>query len=180
MLTITVPGIELFNSETQTFSYSEPVVLELEHSLVSLSKWESKWNLPFLGRDEKTDEQIIDYIRLMAQNEVDDSVFRRLSNENYEAIKDYLNSKQTATWFREEPNKPVSREIVTAEIIYYWMISLQVPREYELWHLSKLFTLIRVLNQKNQPKKKPGNTQSAAAQRRALNEARQKQYNTTG
>lgn len=88
MLTITVPGIELFNSETQTFSYSEPVVLELEHSLVSLSKWESKWNLPFLGRDEKTDEQIIDYIRLMAQNEVDDSVFRRLSNENYEAIND--------------------------------------------------------------------------------------------
>ena len=180
MLTITVPGVELFNKKTQTFSKIESTVLELEHSLVSLSKWESKWNIPFLGRDQKTNDQIIDYIRLMTLNEVPDEVFLRLSEANYTDINEYINSKQTATWFREEPNRPPNREIITSEIIHYWMISLQVPQEYQFWHINKLFTLIRVLNQKNQPKKKRGMTQSAAAQRRALNEARQRQYGTTG
>ena len=180
MLTITVPGEELFNSETLKFSYTETTVLELEHSLVSLSKWESRWNIPFLGKDKKTDEQIIDYIRTMTLNEVPREVFYRLSEKNYNEINEYINSKQTATWFREEPNRPPNREIITSEIIHYWMISLQVPQEYQFWHINKLFTLIRVLNQKNQPKKKQGMTQSAAAQRRALNEARQRQYGTTG
>ena len=179
MLTITVPGVELFDSETLKFSTTETTVLELEHSLVSLSKWESKWNIPFLGRDEKTNEMIIDYIKIMTLNDVPDEVFYRLSQDNYEAVNEYINAKQTATWFREEPNRPTNREIITAEIIYYWMISLQIPSEYEYWHINRLFTLVRVLNQKNAPKKKQ-NTQSAAAQRRALNEARQKQYNTTG
>lgn len=180
MLTIFVPGVETFKEETQKFSYTESTTLELEHSLVSLSKWESKWNIPFLGRDPKTNEQIIDYIRMMAINEVPDDVFLRLSESNYNDINEYINSKQTATWFREDPNRPVNREIITSEIIHHWMISLQIPYEYQFWHLNKLFTLVRVINQKNQPKKKQGMTQSAAAQRRALNEARQRQYNTSG
>lgn len=181
MLTLTVPGVELFDNETQKFSTTETTVLELEHSLVSLSKWESKWNIPFLGRDEKTNAQIIDYVKLMTLTpDVPDEVYLRLSDENYEQINGYINSKQTATWFREDPNSPKNREIITAEIIYYWMIALKIPQEYQWWHLARLFTLVRVLNQKNQPPKKAGNTQSAAAQRRALNEARQRQYNTTG
>lgn len=180
MLRLVVPGVELFNNETQTFSRSEEVVLELEHSLVSLSKWESKWNLPFLGKDKKTSEQIIDYIRLMnSVSGVPDEVFFRLSDENYTSINEYINAKMTATWFREDPVTHANREIVTAEIIYYWMISFQIPLECEDWHLNRLFTLVKVLNQKNQPKKKQ-NTQTAAAQRRALNEARMKQYNTSG
>lgn len=179
MLKITVPGVELFDSETLTFSYTETTVLELEHSLVSLSKWESKWNIPFLGPEEKTNEQIIDYIKIMTFTDAPDDVFLRLSSKNYEAINEYINAKQTSTWFREEPNKPVNREVITAELIYYWMISLQVPVEFENWHINRLFTQIRVLNHKNAPKKKQ-NTQSAAAQRRSLNEARQKQYGTTG
>ena len=181
MLTLTVPGVELFDNKTQKFSTTETTVLELEHSLVSLSKWESKWNIPFLGRDEKTNEQIIDYVKLMTLTpDVPDEVYLRLSDENYEQINGYINSKQTATWFREDPNSPKNREIITAEIIYYLMIALKIPQEYQWWHLARLFTLVRVLNQKNQPPKKAGNTQSAAAQRRALNEARQRQYNTTG
>ena len=181
MLTLTVPGAELFDNKTQKFSTTETMVLELEHSLVSLSKWESKWNIPFLGRDEKTNEQIIDYVKLMTLTpDVPDEVYLRLSDENYEQINGYINSKQTATWFREDPNSPKNREIITAEIIYYWMIALKIPQEYQWWHLARLFTLVRVLNQKNQPPKKAGSTQSAAAQRRALNEARQRQYNTTG
>ena len=181
MLTLTVPGVELFDNKTQKFSTTETTVLELEHSLVSLSKWESKWNIPFLGRDEKTNEQIIDYIKIMTLTpNVPEEVYRRLSDENYSEINEYINSKQTATWFREDPNQPKNREIITAEIIYYWMIALQIPQEYQEWHIARLFTLVRVLNQKNQPKKKQGMTQSAAAQRRALNEARQRQYGTTG
>lgn len=180
MLTLIVPGVELFDNNTQTFSTTAETVLELEHSLVSLSKWESKWNIPFLGKETKTDEQIIDYIRLMTITpNVPDEVFYRIGNENYERINEYINAKQTATWFRDDPNAPKNREIITTEIIYYWMISLQVPQEYEAWHINRLFTLIKVLNQKNQPKKKM-NTQSAAAQRRALNESRQKQYGTSG
>jgi len=180
MLTITVPGVELFNDETKKFSTTETTVLELEHSLVSLSKWESKWQIPFLGKEAKTNEQIIDYIKLMCLSPgVPDETFKRLSGPNYEDINKYINATQTATWFREEPNQPVNREIITAEIIYYWMISLQIPLECEEWHLNRLFTLVRVLNQKNAPKKKQ-NTQSAAEQRRALNEARLKQYSTTG
>ena len=97
MLTIIVPGLELFNNETQKFSRTEESVLELEHSLVSLSKWESKWNIPFLGRDQKTNEQIIDYIKMMTLNEVSDEVFLRLSEDNYNQINEYINSKQTAT-----------------------------------------------------------------------------------
>lgn len=181
MLTLTVPGIELFDNETQRFSTTETTVLELEHSLVSLSKWEAKWNIPFLGRDKKTAEQIIDYIKIMTLTpNVPEDVYHRLSDENYSEIDKYINSKQTATWFREDPNTPKNREIITAEIIYYWMIALKIPQEYQEWHITRLFTLVRVLNQKNQPAKKNNNTQSAAAQRRALNEARQRQYNTTG
>lgn len=181
MLTLTIPGVELFNDETQTFSRSVEVVLELEHSLVSLSKWESKWNIPFLGKDPKTSEQIVDYIKLMTLTpNVPDEVYSRLSDSNYEQINEYINASQTATWFRDDPNAPKNREIITTEIIYYWMISLQVPQEYEAWHINRLFTLIKVLNQKNQPKKKQANTQSSMAQRRAINEARQKQYQTAG
>ena len=180
MLKIVVPASEQFDNATQTFINTKEQALQLEHSLVSLSKWESTWNIPFLGREPKTDEQIIDYIRTMTLNEVPREVFYRLSEKNYNEINEYINSKQTATWFNEEPNRPTSREIVTSELIHYWMISLQVPQEYQFWHINRLFTLIRVLNHKNQPKKKQGMTQSAAAQRRALNEARQQKYNTAG
>lgn len=171
MLTITVPGLETFNNDTQMFSKSEDVVLQLEHSLVSLSKWESTWNKPFLGKEEKTTEQVIDYIRLMTLNPVDDLlVYARLSAENYKAINEYINAKQTATWFRENPNQRPNREIITAEIIYFWMVTYNIPREYEEWHLNRLFTLVKVINQKNQPAKKGG--APSAAQRSALNAQR--------
>lgn len=183
MLTITVPGVELFDDETSSFITLEEVVLELEHSLVSLSKWESIWEKPFLGPDEKTNEETIGYVECMTLTpNVSPDVYQRLSNENLQAINNYIESKQTATWFKENPHQPRNREIITAEIIYYWMVSLDIDWQAQEWHLNRLFTLIKVCNQKNQPQKKLGvkEKMDAAAQRRALNAQRKAQMQTAG
>lgn len=180
MLKITIPGEELFDDEKQEFSHAEGFVLELEHSLFSLSKWESKFHKPFLGNDKKTTEESIEYIRMMILTpDVPDEVFDRLSPENVKEISDYIDNKMTATWFSDTPNKPGPREVITAEIIYYFMIALNVPLECEHWHLNRLFTLLRVVNQKNQPEKKMSRRE-IAARNRALNAQRKAQMNTTG
>lgn len=182
MLTITVKGLEYFDDETQEFVSSEDVVLELEHSLVSLSKWESIWEKPFLSPDEKTTEETYSYVRMMTLTpNVPDEVFSRLSSENLDAVNNYVNAKMTATWFSDPPSttKGRPREIITSEIIYYWMISLNIPFECQYWHFNRLYTLIRVCNNKNAPQKKMGRKEMLE-QRRRLNEQRKAQFNTRG
>ena len=129
-------------------------VLQLEHSLVSISKWESKWHIPFLDGKDKTLEQIIDYVRCMTitQN-VKPEVYNRLTEDNLKAINDYIENPMTATTFSDINQRP-SREIITSEIIYYWMVSFNIPFECQKWHLNKLLTLIKVCNIKNSPPKK--------------------------
>lgn len=148
MLTIKIPDREWFNDATQEFITVKGTTLQLEHSLVSLSKWEAKWNIPFLSKDEKTIEQTLDYIRCMTitQN-VNPMVYEQLSEENIEQINQYINASKTATTFNNLDHKS-SREIVTSELIYYWMIALNVPMECQKWHLNRLLTLIRVCNAK--------------------------------
>lgn len=181
MLRIIVPLSEGFNEETNEFVDIETFVLDLEHSLVSLSKWESKYEKPFLGNDEKTSEQTLDYIRMMILTpDVPEKIVQCLSSENLKAIDEYINSKQTATWFsepKEEPKK--AKETITSEIIYYWMVALDIPVEFELWHLNKLFTLIRVCNIKNAPKEKMSKADQLA-QQRALNIQRRQQMGSRG
>lgn len=180
MLEIEVPGVEYFNEKTNEFVEIDSCVLHLEHSLVSLSKWESKWEIPFLGKEEKTEEQTLSYIKLMTQEpNVAPEVYSRLSEENYKVINEYISSKMTATWFSEPKNEPASREIITAELIYYWMISMNIPFECQHWHLSRLITLIKVCGQKNQPQKKMKKGDLIERNRR-LNAERQAKFNTTG
>lgn len=178
MLNIVVPDQEFFNEETQEFFTLKGQTLQLEHSLVSLSKWESKWNKPFLSKNEKTSKETIDYIRCMTitQN-VKPYIYDMLTNENILDINKYIDSPMTATTFNVQ-NTP-SREIVTSEIIYYWMISLNIPLECQKWHLNRLLTLIRVCNLKNAPSKKMSKKE-IMSRNAALNAARRKKLNTKG
>lgn len=178
MLLLTIPPIEMFNEKTSEFVYSKETKISLEHSLVSLSKWESRWNKPFLSKDNKTLEETIDYIRCMTitQN-VDPEVYFRLTDENINTINKYIESPMTATTFSD--NGHSSREIITSELIYYWMISLNIPMECQRWHLNRLLTLIRVCNIKNTPAKKMSRRE-IMDRNAALNAARRKKLNSTG
>lgn len=181
MLTLTIPKMEYFDEGKQEFVVIREQTLELEHSLISVRKWESKWHKAFHSQEPKTAEETIDYIKCMTINSrsVDDAVYNALTADHIRQINNYITDPMTATWFSESENKRFSREIITAELIYYWMIAFQIPSDYEKWHLNQLLTLIRVCNAKNQPPKKM--SKSAIMKRnRALNEARKKRFNTSG
>lgn len=179
MLRITIPAAEQWDERKQEFISTKECSIQLEHSLVSLSKWESKWNKPFLGKDNKTEEEIIDYVRCMTitQN-VDPNVYYAMSNDNIKAIRNYIDEPMTATTIKEMDSK-TNREIITSELIYYWMIALNIPFECQKWHLNRLLTLIRVCNIKNQPPKKMKQSE-IMRQNAALNAARKKQLNSRG
>lgn len=180
MLQITVPAKEWFNEATNTFEETKEQTLQLEHSLVSVSKWESKWEKPFLGRDPKSMEEIIDYVRCMTiTKNVDPNIYYALTAKNIEEITNYISAKRTATWFSNNEHRPQSRKVITSELIYYWMIALQIPFECQRWHLNRLLTLIQVCNIENAPKEKMG-TNKILAQNKALNRARRARYNTKG
>ena len=180
MLQITIPPLEGFNEETSEFVNSEALVLELEHSLVALSKWESKWEKPFLGFEEKTEEQTRDYIRMMILGGIpSEEDFSRLSAENITAVNDYIEARMTATWFSDKQDGKRPREIITAEIIYYWMISFGIPFECQYWHLNRLLTLIRVCNAKSAPGKKMSKSEATSRQRE-LNAIRRSKTGSRG
>ena len=180
MLTITIPEVEMFNEKTREFFTLKEQTLQLEHSLVSLSKWESKWCKPFLTKDDKTLEETIDYIKCMTitQN-VRPDVYGRLTRSNIEDINNYIDAPMTATTFYGDTQQGRAKETITSELIYYWMISLNIPMECQKWHLNRLLTLIRVCNVKNNPPKKMSKG-DIMRRNAALNAARRKQLNSKG
>ena len=179
MLLLTIPAAELFDDRTQEFIKIPEYKLQMEHSLVSLSKWESKWGKPFLSKEPKTAAETIDYIKCMTitQN-VNPKVYNSLTTENIEQINKYIDEPMTATTFNEV-NNTRSREIITSELIYYWMFSLNIPMECQKWHLNRLLTLIRVCNIKNAPPKKMSR-RDIMSRNAALNAARRKKLNSKG
>lgn len=181
MLKITVPPFELWDETKQEFIYSaKEQHLQLEHSLVSISKWESKWEKPFLKKDTRTQEELIDYIRCMTLTQnVDPMVYYGLTQENIDAVTNYLDASMTATTFPDDKHPTGRGEVVTSELIYYWMIALGIPFECQKWHLNRLLTLVRICNIKNQPPKKMGR-QELLSRNAALNKARRAKLNSRG
>lgn len=180
MLQLTIPAVELWDERTQEFISSKERTLQLEHSLVSIQKWESRWNKAFLSKKGMNYEETVDYIRCMTitQN-VDPDVYNLLTTEHIDRVNEYIGNSMTATTFVEEKKGNRNGEVVTAEVIYYWMVALQIPSEYRKWHLNQLLSLIRVVNVKNAPPKKMKG-RDIASQNAALNAARRKRLNSRG
>lgn len=179
MITIKIEKTELYDEIKEEFIEIPEQTLHLEHSLLSISKWESKWQKPFLVDGNKTEEEILDYMRCMTiERDVDSSVFKACSQDEIDRIHKYISSPMTATIFRKT-NNPHNNEQVTSELIYYWMIAEGIPFECQKWHINRLLTLIRVCAIKNTPPKKMSKG-SIAKQNAAINAARRKKLGTRG
>lgn len=182
MLTIRVESQEVFDATTRRFKKTPELVLELEHSLVSISKWESRYEKAFLGKKPKTKEETLAYIldMVVTPKDVDYSVLAYLSKDHYDQIQDYIQRSASATHFAEfGSNNTRPSETVTSELIYYWMIQNNVPQEYERWHLNRLFTLLRICASRNAPKKRVSSSEIMARNSR-INAERREQYGTSG
>lgn len=182
MLTLNIPEREFYDEVKSEFVKTAAAKLHFEHSLVSLSKWESKWEVSFLGTPNKTNEQVASYLRDMClEEDVDPLVFDALTQDHLTEINRYLGAAMTATTVPELPNSGKG-ETVTSELIYYWMVAMTIPFECQHWHLNRLLMLIKVCNLKNTPPNKRGTVGKAemAARRRELNAQRRAQLGTKG
>lgn len=184
MLTITIPGEELYNEETNEFYYENPVTLQMEHSLISISKWESKWHKAFLAKRERTSEETMDYFRCMTINKVDPKVYDRLTQDDVETILNYINEPMTATYMGSSKfgsgGEMRSRDTTTAELLYYYMIALGIPFECEKWHLNRLLALIHVCEVKGSAGNKTMSRAQLNKRNASLNAARRKAHGTKG
>lgn len=184
MLELEILGDESLNEETNEFLYGFEFTLKLEHSLSALSKWEAKYEKPFLNNKDLNASEMLDYIRFMALNEdVPDRVYSLLDNSHVTKINDYIKRKQTATFFKENPHvhgKP-AQEVITSEVVYYWLVAYRIPFEVQYWNLNRLLTLVQVLSEKNKnPKGRRMNRRDLMRNRRELNNQRLANQGTTG
>lgn len=183
MLKIKIPKQDLWNEENEKFIHiDKEITINLEHSLISISKWEQIWKKPFLTKDQLTQEQTLSYIKCMCLNNIeDDKYYKALTPDNIKTINEYLQDPMTATFFNEQEKKKEKNRIITNELIYYWMISYNIPKECEKWHINRLLTLIKVCGaeleaqeKRSKGKSKPlskselSNRSKINAQRRAL------------
>lgn len=187
MLEIHIPERQVVDEETgKVYRADKDWKLTLEHSLISLQKWEAKWHVAFLNRGTSTFEQTIDYLRCMTLTpNVPDEVYYCIPQSELKRVLDYVDDPMTATRINDGSSTQTSfgrkmgKDVITAEVIYYWMISLNIPTEYRKWHLNQLLTLIRVINAKNQPKKKR-KMRDVLEEYRSINEENKKRFQTKG
>ena len=180
MLELTIPRTDLWDERNQRFIPVKEQKLRLEHSLVSLSKWESKWCKVFLSKEQKTYEETIDYIRCMTLTQnVDPLVYQCITNSHIDAVNTYIEAPMTASTVKEEKGGPINRQQITSELIYYWMTAYHIPFECQKWHFNRLMTLIRVCEEKNKPPKKMSKKEIMARNNR-LNDERRKKLGTKG
>lgn len=172
-LLVTIPVVELFDPKTGMFSYTKGATFTIEHSLVSLSKWEQKWEKPFLNK-EHTIEEFNDYVRCMTitQN-IDPEVYKNIPTDVCNQIRSYMDRKMSAAVIKDDPTVRPSSRFLTADLIYAWMVELRIPPEYQKWHLNRLLTLIRIVNIDQKPSKnKGGNKAASAREHHSINQAR--------
>lgn len=181
MLTLQTKSVETWDEKSETFGKTKPITFRLEHSLLSVSKWESAHKKPFLTKGNKTNAEMLDYIRCMDLDKHKPEDYLQLTQSDLDAIGDYISDGQTATWFAKTESKSGRHEIITAELIYYWIFAYEIDVSCEKWHLNRLLTLIRVFSEKtkentNRNKSNGKLTSSDIDKRRALMESRRKQY----
>lgn len=180
MLKLVIEGTEYYNEEAETFETVGDVVLMLEHSLVSLSKWESKYKRPFLSKDDKTPEEVLYYVEAMILNEnYPEGILEHFTQKTIDKINSYIESSESATTFGRMPEQRSRGEVITSELIYYWMVAFNIPFECQYWHLNRLFALVRICNIKTGKQKKMSRA-DLAARNRSLNEQRKAQLGTRG
>lgn len=186
-LYLTIPGEEFFDQESGKFFRTNDTHLVLRHTLVSVSKWEAKYERTFLSENEKTRDEIFDYIRMMSQTPIDDAVFSRFTDETNEQVVAYIQKKHSASRLmqRPQPEGNGRKEKVTSELMYYWMVALNIPWEAQYWHLERLLTLVEIIQRKNEAasaksNRGRGNSAAMAKQRRAMGAANRARYGSTG
>lgn len=182
VLTIMVGATSVFDETDDRFREDGGFELQLEHSLVTLSKWESEYEKPFLANTDKTADEVLAYIRYMVQSpNPPEDFLEKLTQENVEAINAYINKKMTATWFNDlTPRAKRNSEVVTAELVYYWMTVFRIDWEAQHWHFNKLMTLVRICNLKNDNSPKKMTRGEIQARNRELNAQRRAQMGTKG
>jgi hypothetical protein len=180
MLRLNIEGEEFFDEQTNTFETVIDMVIEFEHSLISLSKWESEYQTPFLASGKKTPEEIFGYLKAMIISpDTDPDVLYRLPKGAIDKIQEYIDSSQSATTFGMMPERRGLGEVITSELIYYWMVAFNIPFECQYWHLNRLFSLIRICNIKNSKPEKMSRHE-LASRNAALNAKRRAELNTKG
>ncbi len=180
MLTIVIEGEENFNNENNTFETTNDTRIDFEHSLVSVSKWEAIYEKPFLSPGAKSSEEIFEYLKAMVLTpNVDPDVLYSCSQKNLDKIQEYIDSSQSATTFGSMPERRGQGEVITSELIYYWIVSFNIPFECQHWHLNRLFSLIRICNIKNSKPKKLSRMEMAQ-RNRELNAKRKAELGTSG
>lgn len=185
-LTITIPSQELFDDVREEFTNVPETNVTLEHSLLSISKWESKWHKPYLGDENHTNDELLDYIRCMVitPSHLSEKVLYGLTQDNVKEIVNYISDPMTATTFSDNKKKPQAKkkDVVTSELIYYWMVAFNIPVKFEQWHLNRLLTLVKICQIENDPdkNKKKKLTKSDLMRRKELNAARRAKLNSKG